>query len=286
MNPSTMSVKTLLLFTLSLFYGAASAQATVDPTNCMDPAGINGISPACWTALAINQHVTDWWATYEATCHPGTPFVQCFLQINNLGLEDCVDIISASCPPPSWNDFQGRDISVKDYYIAYNIYAMWSFFNGYWTAIDNARSAAQTSIGSIVALRDPPKKANGVLNDILTALSAGLPFLAPEVKPLTHALITGLQQAPGVAKYLFPVGTLDTQNAQFDQISNSMGTVTSYLQASVTSALAAVQADAVSFLAVTGSGNFSVNPLPTISQQSDGILTALNTYDFSMPYCE
>ena len=94
-------------------------------------------------------------------------------------------------------------------------------------------------------------------------------------------MLNGAQQAIAVGKYLFPLGTLDSQFAQFSEISNALGTVTTYLQHNITSALAAIQQDTPSFLAFTGSGNFSVTPLPTIPSQSDAILTALNTYVIS-----
>ena len=198
-----------------------------------------------------------------------------------MGQQDCIGITSSTCPAPSWIQYKDHNISIEDFYVAYNIYSIYTFFNGYYLAIGNARSAATDSIGAIVALLDPPKKTNGLLNDLLTALSVGLSFVAPDAGPLVGALVNGLQQAPGVAKYLFPVGTLDTQVAQFDQIANSMGTITSYLQDNVTSALAAIQQDASTFLAITGSGNFSVTPVPTISEKSDSILSALNTYVIS-----
>lgn len=247
----------------------------------MNPAGINPISPACWTALGIIQHVIDWWATHNTTCHPGTPFAQCFLQVLDMGTEDCIGMTSGTCPTPPWTDYQRSNISIKDYYVAYNIYSVWNFFNGYWTAIGNARSAATDTTGAIVALLDPPKQTNGLLDDLLTALSVGLSFVDPEVGVLAKAVLNGAQQAPNVFKFLFPVGTLNTQIAQFDQIANAMGTVTTYLQHNVTQALAAVQNDPQTFLAFTDSGNFSVNPVPSISQQSDAILTALNTYVIS-----
>jgi len=60
-----------------------------------------------------------------------------------------------------------------------------------------------------------------------------------------------------------------------------MGIVTTYLQHNVTSALAAIQNDPTTFLAFTGSGNFSVTNVTTTSDQSDAILTALNTYVIS-----
>jgi len=95
---------------------------------------------------------------------------------------------------PSWAIFQRSKISLKDYYIAYNIYSVWAFFKGYYTAIGNVGSAATDSIGAIVALLDPPQKTNGALNDILTALSVGLSFIAPEVSPLVGAVINGVHR--------------------------------------------------------------------------------------------
>ena len=271
------------LFIWSLLQSATSvcAYTLTETKNCLDPAGIFPLNPSCWTTLNVGQYVTDWSVNHSATCLPGTPFAQCFLEFLDLGDLDCVGITSASCPPPSWIEFQANKFNVEEYYIAYNIYSVWSFFNGYYTAIGNARSAATDSIGAIVALLDPPKSTNVFLNNLLTALSAGLSFVSVDAGPLVDALITGIKTAVGVGSYLFPVGTLNTQVAQFDEIANSMGTVTSYFQENITSALAAVQNDPKTFLAIVGSGNFSVNPVPSIADQSDSMLKALNTYVIS-----
>ena len=204
-----------LIVAIPVALSFADVQTQSEDPGCSNPGGVNGITAECWTSLAINQHVTD---TYNATCHPGTSFAECFLQILDLGTMDCVGITSGSCPTPSWVEFQQLNISVKDYYIAYNIYSVWSFFNGYWTAIGNARSAATDSIGAIVALLDPPQQTNAPLDDILAALSVGLSFIAPEAGTLVTAVINGAQQAPNVAKYIFPTGTLNSQFAQFVSI--------------------------------------------------------------------
>lgn len=148
--------------------------------------------------------------------------------------------------------------------MAYGIHAIWEFFNSYYTAIGNARSSAIDSIVIIVAMLDPPKTTNGALNNILTALSIDLSFLAPSVGSLIGTMLNGAQQAIAVGKYLFPLRTFESQFAQFGEISNAIGTVTTYLQDNMTSALAAIQQDPTTFLAFTGSGNFSVTPLPTI----------------------
>ena len=250
----------------------------------MSLAGVSPINPGCWDTLSISQYTTDWWSSKSAKCSAGQSFAQCFLGSVQLGDNDCVGITSATCPPPNWPSFQTQNFSVEDFHVAYNIYSVWEFFNSYYAAIGNARSSATDGVGAIVSLLDPPQTTNGALNDILTALSIGLSFLAPDVGPLIGTVLNGAQQAIAVGKYLFPLGTLDSQFAQFDQISNAMGTVTAYLQDNVTSALSAIQNDPTTFLAFTGSGNFSTTtPLPTIPSQSDSILTALNTY--VIPQC-
>ena len=251
-------------------------------TNPTQPhTGPNPINPTCWTQLGITDYVTKWSSTNSSKCLPGQSFAQCFLGGVELGDNDCIGITSSTCPPPSWSSFQSQKFTVEDFYVAYNIYSLWEFFNSYYTAIGNARSSATDNVAAIVSLLDPPKPTNGGLNDILTALSIGLSFLAPSVGPLIGTVLNGAQQAIAVGKYLFPLGTLDSQFAQFSDISESMETVTSYLQHNVSSALAAIQQDATSFLAFTSSGNFSITPLPTIPAQSDALLLALNTYVIS-----
>lgn len=276
-----MLFPSLLFSWLLLLQSAISVPAVASTESCNDPAGVVPLNPTCWNTLFIGMYVAEWSVLHNTTCPPGTPFAQCFLETLNMGEVDCVGITSGTCPPPSWIQFQANNISVQDFYVAYNIYSVWSFFNGYYTAIGNARSAATDSIGAIVALLDPPKSTNVLLNDILTALSVGLSFVSVDAGPLVGAIVTGIQQAPGVGNFLFPVGTLDTQVAQFDEIANSLGTVTSYFQENITSALAAIQNDSETFLAIVGSGNFSVTPVPSIADQSDSMLTALNTYVIS-----
>ena len=192
------------------------------PSQCTDPAGFNSISPECWILLNVTQYLTHWPSTHGKTCHPGTPFVQCFLEALDLGEKNCADITFASCPPPAWSDLKNRQFTsslqdLQDYYVLFNIYSVWTFFNGYWAAIGNAGSLATTSVGAIVALLDPPKKTNGLLSNILTALSAAFSLLSllPDLAPLTKAVVAGIQHAPSIGEDLFPTGTLDSRVAQF-----------------------------------------------------------------------
>ncbi len=80
-------------------------------------------------------------------------------------------------------------------------------------------------IQSLVDTIDPDRKANVLLQDVVTAIAAALAFLVlPEAAPalaaisfetLTFgkALLTGLQQSPSVARAIWPSGTSDVRCA-------------------------------------------------------------------------
>ena len=203
-------------------------------------------------------------------------------------MNDCVSISSGTCPPPSWIQFKDHNISVRDFYVAYNIYAVWTFFNSYWSAIGNARSAATDSVAAIVELLNPPKTNNAELSNINLALAIGLTFVkiegfvSPVVDALVGVVVNAARQAPQVARYLFPGPPGDTKFLQLGQISNQMGTLTVNLQNSVAQALSVIQNDTTTFLSFTGTGAFSNNPVVSMSQQSNSLLTALNTYVISL----
>lgn len=180
-------------------------------------------------------------------------------------------------------------MSVRDFYVAYNIYAVWTFFNSYYTAIGNARSAATDSVAGIVALLDPPKANNAELANINFALGIGLTFInfegfiaGPLVQSLVGFVVNAVRQIPQIARYLFPQAPGDTKFVQLGQISNQMGTLTVNLQQNVATALSVIQNDTSNFLAMTGTGAFSNNPVVKMNQQSDSLLTALNTYVISL----
>ena len=171
-----------LVLAMVLWYltiGSHSASAQTDPDTCQDPGGVDSITSGCWTALGINQYITDWFSTSSSKCMVGTPFATCFLQVLDIGTLDCVGITSNTCGPPDWKTFKTSNIDVKAFYVVYKIYTVREFFNSYWTAIGNANGVATNNIAAIVGYLDPPQKSNGNLNDVLTALSVGLSLIAP-----------------------------------------------------------------------------------------------------------
>lgn len=111
------------------------------------------------------------------------------------------------------------------------------------------------------------------MNALLTVLGLGLsyiPAIGPEVAGLTEAAITtanlalhSLQQAPGVAKAIWPVDTQDSRFVQMDELNAQIPTLRQQLQSNLESGLKLVQgvnqSDVSSFLAFTGNGDFSVS---------------------------
>ena len=73
------------------------------------------------------------------------------------------------------------------------------------------------------------KSSTITLNDILTALSAGLAIIplpgAAAASIPAKILSAAVQQAPGVAKALFAPGTLDSTVLQVNQIQAGLGKV-------------------------------------------------------------
>lgn len=99
-----------------------------------------------------------------------------------------------------------------------------TFFNDWYTAVQYVATRGSLAIQPIVGEVDIPQDNNLVLGDILIAFSAGLAFVGlPEVGAAVEVadginaaattagqfLVTALQQAPGVAKAIWPSGTTD-----------------------------------------------------------------------------
>lgn len=138
-------------------------------------------------------------------------------------------------------------------------------------------------VGNIVSVIDPIKKNNVVLNDILTALSVGLAFLPGPEAAIGKALVTGAQQAPGVAKYLYPIGTADSQLLQMQQVAANLGSSVKNLQDSIGKALPPMVNDVNAFAAFTATGAFSAF-LPPLDKLADSLLNGMMAYVISQAY--
>ncbi|KAL8923176.1 MAG: hypothetical protein Q9208_004739 [Pyrenodesmia sp. 3 TL-2023] len=134
----------------------------------------------------------------------------------------------------------------------------------------NAAFEAQGEIVNIVQTIHPPNKKSGVLlHDILSALTAGLAFLViPEAAALAGAaaliapiFLKAIQQAPGLAKIIWPLGTVEREIIEIGALGSQSSKVTAALSDRISRALASVmgrnETDLSAFLAFAQNGEFS-----------------------------
>ena len=243
---------------------------------CQNPGGVNGIDPSCWDILDMSNYTNNWWATHQSICGPTTNFSTCFWEVHNMGTVDCTGIRPGTCPVPSV-----QNMSPQDWYIAYNIYAINQVFTSLYMAIGNANTLAGEKVGAIVALLDPPKRTSVLTNDILTALSACINIILPVGTLFQRHFIALTQQSPPVSKFLFPVGTTQSQVTQWSTISQELSQVVQAYQTNVSQIIPTIVNDIDLFVTFAESGAFSVNPLPDMSGESDKLLLGLQTYIIS-----
>ncbi len=140
---------------------------------------------------------------------------------------------------------------------------------------------------------DPVKKTHVKLNDILTVLGIAvlaIPVAGPELDAAVTAgteagilILKAIKQAPGIAQAIWPVGTVDSQDVQFDVLTSELDRISLGLMANLQVALQIVQGLAQpvsSFLAFASNGSFAV-PLssrPSVLGLMISILEPLKTY--------
>ncbi|CAD6582637.1 MAG: hypothetical protein ASARMPREDX12_000995 [Alectoria sarmentosa] len=109
-----------------------------------------------------------------------------------------------------------------------------SFFTNWYTALQYATSQAALTVTPIITLVDPPSNTNMALNDVLTALTAGLAIIAaPEIGPaldgaagaVASIFSAAIQQAPGVAHAIWPAGTVNSETVQIVDLQNKLGSI-------------------------------------------------------------
>ncbi|KAL8948113.1 MAG: hypothetical protein Q9222_005672 [Ikaeria aurantiellina] len=247
---------------------------TVDQTAaCQNPGGPSGVNPSCWEILVLTKYTNDWWAANSTKCNANTGFSTCFLQVHNLGLYDCTGIKPNSCPAPAVGAY-----TPQDWYILYNIYAINQVFFSLYSAIGNANTLASERVGAIVELLNPPEKNDVFIHDLLGALTIGLALIPAPGSVIASTLIKTAQQLPGVGTLLFPTGTTDTRLSQWATINNELATVVQQYQGNVSEIIPAVNNDVKNFIAFASTGNFSINPLPDLADESDYLLQGLTTF--------
>lgn len=148
------------------------------------------------------------------------------------------------------------------------------------------------SIPSIITTLDPEKKTSSTLEDILTALTAGLAFLSlPSISALVPAttsllstvLITSLQQAPPVALAIFKTpdssSSSPSQTIQISQLASQLSTLNARVGEMLDRGLALIMHDPTAFTAfATPSGAFSGPEILSLPKETSRLDLALKTH--------
>ena len=133
---------------------------------------------------------------------------------------------------------------------------------------------------------DPVQKTNVILNDLLSALTASLSFVAgPELSGLAgtaaDVLVTALQSAPSVAKAIWPSGTADSQTQQLANLDSSLLQLDQNFTTQITAGLSTIMTDVPSFNGFASHGLFSGPNNLSLPSSSSILALGLRTYILS-----
>ena len=162
------------------------------------------------------------------------------------------------------------------------------FFTSWYNALNSASISALLVAQPIINEIDPEQKSRFALDDLLEALTVGLAFLPAIGEGLSVAaeaglevLRTGLQEAPGVAKEIWPSGTTDTKTIQLANIDTELAQASSNFTAGILNALTTIMSDVPSFVAFAQDGSFSGQDEVSLPNDARSLSLALNTYVLS-----
>ena len=130
---------------------------------------------------------------------------------------------------------------------------------------------------------DPIQKTNLLLNDLLSALTAGLSFVgAPELSGVigtaADALVKGLQLAPSVAQAIWPEGTANSQTEQLANLDSSLSQLDQNFTTQITNGLYTIMSDVPSFNGFASSGQFSGPNNLSLPADSESLALGLRTF--------
>ena len=133
---------------------------------------------------------------------------------------------------------------------------------------------------------DPIQKTNVILNDLLSALTAGRSFIAgPEIGGIAgtaaDALLTALQAAPGVAKSIWPSGTADSQSEQIANLDSYLSQIDQNFTTQITAGLYTIMSDVPSFNGFASHGLFSGPNALSLPASSSSLALGLRTFILS-----
>lgn len=162
-------------------------------------------------------------------------------------------------------------------------------FTTWFNALQYAASQALSIVQDVINQVDPPQQTNFFLRDLLFALTVGLAYIvAPEAGGLTgllvatasagRAFLKGANQAPTVARGIWPAGTESSQSIQIGDVENELNNATGTTAVMLNSGLELLMSDMPSFVEFASTGMFSGSDSLSLPKEVDGLDVALKTF--------
>lgn len=268
--------------------------------NCTDLKA--SFDSSCWNTLDLEGYLNDpetgWNRTApictgdedDSTCCLSTePWTTCYLRLaHGFPGTDCSIINAQDC---SYDPSLAVDPRIAPYvaYTMKTIYAINDLFTTWFNALQYAASQALSIIQDVINRVDPPQETNFVLRDLLFALTVGLAYIAaPEAGSLTglllatasagRALLKGANQAPTVARGIWPAGTQSSQSIQIGDVESELNNATGTTAIMLNSGLELIMSDMPSFVEFASTGMFSGSDSLSLPEQVNGLDVALKTF--------
>ncbi|CAD6577221.1 MAG: hypothetical protein ASARMPREDX12_008269 [Alectoria sarmentosa] len=268
--------------------------------NCTDLEA--SFDSSCWNTLNLGEYLNDpeigWNRTAaictgdeddSACCLPTEPWTTCYLRLaHGFPGTDCSEINAQDC---SYDPSLAVDPRIAPYvaYTMKTIYAINDLFTTWYNALQYAASQALSIVQDVINQVDPPQQTNFILRDLLFALTVGLAYVvAPEAGSLTgllvatatagRALLKGANQAPTVARGIWPAGTESSQSIQIGDVENELNNATGISALMLNSGLELLMSDMPSFVEFASTGMFSGSDSFSLSKEVDGLDVALKTF--------
>ncbi|KAM0802347.1 hypothetical protein BDR22DRAFT_819880 [Usnea florida] len=255
---------------------------------------------SCWASL----NLTNWLSTWQAPsvcgdtgsgrncCLENEAWSTCFLRLGTGNSGYNCSQISVNTNVCAYSGALASDldpsIQAQVRYVLRTIFNVNAFFNDWYNALQFATTNTSLSITPIVTAVNPVKSTTIAFGDILSALVAGLAFIGAPAFTATiaasasaQALVTGLQQAPGLVKALWPTGSAESQIIQIGNLDSALSSESTQISSRINAGLWSLMSSQKSFALFASSGAFSADPGLSIPQDVAQISTGLQLFVLS-----
>ncbi|KAL8992963.1 MAG: hypothetical protein Q9169_006695 [Polycauliona sp. 2 TL-2023] len=260
--------------------------------------------PKCWEIANIPRYLNDpstGWIQTTPTCADSTRccipeddgWSTCFLRLALPGVgQDCTTLNDRPCTDQTVLAPLDASIVPQVRNTVLSIYGVHNFFSTYYNSLNDAYAQAVSIITAITVNFSPNKQPTVSIFAMLSALTVGLAFLtAPTVatsfiqlsisnaaKTQLQSVAISLQQAPGVARAMWPSGDDLARSIQIGALSDLAKNVTVEMGNTLSRGLKLLMTDIPTFVTFADQGRYiNVPPIDPNAIKNDLALT-LQTY--------